>query len=100
MWAGIEWAYIKDSEDDITIHAKDEAKYFGQYIGIEGTPLQLIKQNMIGLLLCTMEEWLFQCYIRSRIDHLFPMIPINGGIYKMNGKWYFSYIIYIKIIKY
>ena len=81
---------IKDINQDIIITAKNEAKYLGQFINSEGIPTSDINKIQFGRLMKIISKVgeltriakirIFITYLKSKINHLIPLIAITGGI--------------------
>ena len=81
---------IKDNNQNIQIIAKDEAKYLGQIINSEGIPTSDINKIQFGRLMNIISKYgeltkiakirIFLIYMKSKINHLIPLIAITGGI--------------------
>ena len=84
---------IKDkgaNEETIIITAKKHAKYLGQIINEEGIPTKDTKNISFGYIASVIKRdgsltkiakiRIFQTYMRSKINHLIPMIVLSGGV--------------------
>ena len=97
----------KDNSSNLTeINAKGQAKYLGQIINEKGIPTNNIKRidfgnltNIIirnGELTKTAKLKIFQIYVKSKINHLIPMITLTGGIndlWKTIRKFIFNHLL-------
>ena len=81
---------INDDENNITIQSQNSAKYLGQIINHNGIPTTSINKvnfgkflniiSKIGNLTRIAKIRLFHTYMKSKINHLIPLIAITGGI--------------------
>ena len=81
---------IIDKRNKLEIIAKEDAKYLGQIINCIGVPITDVSfMNFCELLNVTTKEGtltriakirLFHIYMKSKINHLIPLIAITGGI--------------------
>ena len=81
---------IIDNEQKININSIDEAKYLGQIINNNGIPDSKISNSQLGPLLNkiskvgtltrTAKIKIFKIYMKSKINHLIPLISITGGL--------------------
>ena len=81
---------ILDKNNKIDIIPIEETKYLGQIINSQGIPTTNIKNIHFGSLINSISKEgqltriakirIFQIYMKSKINHLIPLISITGGI--------------------
>ena len=82
--------YIIDQTNDTIIQAAPYARYLGQNINQDGIAIQNIETKMFGKLLGLLKSYssltrrarirIFQIYMRSKVNHMIPMIALTGDI--------------------
>ena len=86
---------IEDNEENITLYSKSTAKYLGQDINSKGEPVNIITQkdlkyisniinNSSSQLSRKARIKIYSTYIRSRYQHLIPLIACSG---KLEESW-------------
>ena len=82
--------YIIDKEQNVKIESKIVAKYLGQFINEKGIPTTGLNKVSFGRLINIIKKTgeltriakirLFHIYLKSKINHLIPLISLTGGI--------------------
>ena len=82
--------YIFDDETGITITTKQNAKYLGLKINNSGIAEQIIEEKVFGQVKSKLNKYhfltrlsrirLFKTYMISKVNHLLPLIALNGHL--------------------
>ena len=100
---------IKDTSENgemKIINSVNQAKYLGQVINEEGVPINNVKSISFGYISSVIRKdgsltkiakiRIFQTYMRSRINHLIPMIVLTDGVsqlWKTVRKFIFEHLL-------
>ena len=87
--------YIIDKEQNVKIESKNVVKYLGQFINEKGIPTTGLNKVSFGRLINIIKKTgeltriakirLFHIYLKSKINHLIPLISPTGGIKELEN---------------